>query len=149
MHSARASPWIHTRGLHCCTGAAAAAATAAAAAAAAAAISHIVKHKDQGRLTLAHSPHLFATRPEAVSLGSDAWTLRAVQRTYRVCLRCQTATTSVGLGVCRNLCTYTKYDILAHEDCLALPSSYVIWKCDRAKISSSKKESQKKTALMI
>ena len=40
--------------------------------------------KYEDRLTLAHSPRLFVARPDAVSLGSDAWVLRAVQGTQRV-----------------------------------------------------------------
>ena len=41
----------------------------------------------------AHSGRLFAARPEAVSVGSDTWVLRDVQRTQRVSSRRQTTTT--------------------------------------------------------
>ena len=63
---------------------------------------HCVKNTTyQDRLTRAHSACLFDARPKGESVGSDAWALRPVQRTRR-----QTITTTVGLGVCVNLCTH-------------------------------------------
>ena len=62
--------------------------------------------KYRNRLTRAYSARLFAARPEAVSVGLDAWTLRPVQRTRRVLPRRQTATKAFGLGVCSKLCTH-------------------------------------------
>ena len=79
--------------VHCCT--------------AAAAVSHNMEPKIPRQVALAHSPRLFAARPEMVSLGSDAWILRAVQRTQRVSSRRQT-TTAGGLGVCSTLCPHNK-----------------------------------------
>ena len=61
--------------------------------------------KCPNRLTLAYSALLFAARPKAVSVGSDAWALRPLQRTRRVSPRCHTITTADGLGVC-SICTH-------------------------------------------
>ena len=64
------------------------------------------------RLTREPSARLFAARPEAVSVGPDAWVLHAGQR--RVSSRHQTTRTpAVDLGVCSNLCIHNKFCFFA------------------------------------
>ena len=82
--------------------------------------------KYQDRLALAHSPRLFAVRPETVSLGSGVWVLRAGQRTQRVFSRRQTTKTAVGLGACSNLDIHNKSDFPHRKTvCFKLPSSHL------------------------
>ena len=69
-----------------------------------------------GRLYVAHSAGLFAARPEAVSVGSDAWALRAVQRTRRVSSRRQTTTTVVLVSAfCSRNSARTIHPIFPHS----------------------------------
>ena len=55
--------------------------------------------KHQDRLTRAHSALLFAARLEAAGVGSDAWALRPVQRTWCISSRRQTTARPIGIGV--------------------------------------------------
>ena len=71
------------------------------------ALCHNTKYQD--RLTQAHSARLFAARPEAVSVDSDAWILRAVQRLSASLCGARPQQTAVGLGVCSNLYTHNYY----------------------------------------
>lgn len=65
----------------------------------------------------AHSARLLAARPETVSVDSDAWALRAAQRTQRASSRRQITTIAVNLAVCLDVCTHNKSDVFALEDC--------------------------------
>ena len=96
-----------TRRLHCRT------------AATATAVSHIVKRKIPRQVD-SSALGTSLRRQTTVSLGSDAWVLRAVQRTQRVSSRCQTTTTAVGLSVCSNLCTHNKSDFSAYKKTVSI-----------------------------
>ena len=108
-----------------------------------------IRNTKTGWLYVAHLACLFATRLDAVSVGSDAWVLRAAQLTRRVSSRRQTTTTAVGLGVCPNLCTHNK-SFFSHRKTYPICKLHS-WKCDRVKIWSSKSEmhGKKPNDLMI
>ena len=103
--------------------------------------------KHQDRLAL-----VFAARPDAVSVGSDVWILRAVQCTQRPSSRRQTTTTTtttttktaVGVVFLARISARSINIFFRIDGEIGSIREFDTWKCDSVKIWISKSEPHRK-----